>query len=124
MADGMTWERLPTVLKGPGTEIRREDRGGLAVCLLRLDKGVDTRPLFTGLPNDECQCTHWGYMIRGTIRVHTADGSTDYETGETYHWAPGHNLEALTDCEYLELSPADEYDALMAHCERVMSGSG
>ena len=89
---------------GPGTEIRRTDRGGLALCLLRLEKGVDTRPLFKGMPDDECQCTHWGYMISGTIRVHAATGSTDYEAGETYHWAPGHNLEAITDCEYLEIS--------------------
>ena len=44
MADGITWDDLPTELEGPGTEIRRTDRGGLAVCLLRLRKGVDTRP--------------------------------------------------------------------------------
>ena len=71
MADGITWDDLPTELEGPGTEIRRTDRGGLALCLLRLEKGVDTRPLFKGMPDDECQCTHWGYMISGTIRVHT-----------------------------------------------------
>jgi hypothetical protein len=123
MADGITWDDLPTELEGPGTEIRRTDRGGLALCLLRLEKGVDTRPLFKGMPDDECQCTHWGYMISGTIRVHTATGSTDYEAGETYHWAPGHNLEAITDCEYLEISPSDEYDVLMAHCRRVMAGA-
>ena len=30
MADGITWDDLPTELEGPGTEIRRTDRGGLA----------------------------------------------------------------------------------------------
>jgi hypothetical protein len=122
MADGIRWDDLPTVLEGPGTEIRRTDEGGLALCLLRLEKGVDTHPLFAGLPGDECQCHHWGYMISGTIRVHTASGTRDFEAGETYYWAPGHNLEAITDCEYLEISPTDEYDALMEHCKRVMAG--
>ena len=53
---------------------------------------------------------------------HTSSGTRDYEAGETYYWAPGHNLEAITACEYLEISPADEYDALMEHCRRVMAG--
>ena len=122
MADGITWDDLPTELEGPGVEIRRADHGGLAMCLLRLEQGVDTHPLFAGMPNDECQCHHWGYMISGTIRVHTGSGTTDYSAGETYYWAPGHNLEAVTACEYLEISPASEYDDLMAHCRRVMAG--
>jgi quercetin dioxygenase-like cupin family protein len=60
-------------------------------------------------------------MIRGTIRVHTADGSQTFEAGETYYWPPGHNLEAVTDCEYLEVSPAAEYDLLMEHVARAAS---
>ena len=57
------------------------------------------------------------------MRVHSADGHRDYEAGESYYWAPGHNLEAVTDAEYLEISRNEEYDALMEHCARVMSGS-
>jgi hypothetical protein len=122
MADGITWERLPTVAKSPDTEIRRQDHGELAVCLLRLAAGADTRPLFKGLPNDECQCEHWGYIISGTIRVHLSEGWRTFEAGEAYHWPPGHNLEAVTDCEYLEITPARDYDALMEHVARVTAG--
>ena len=77
-----------------------------------------TDPLFAGLPDDRCQCAHWGYIQSGTMRVHGPDGATDYETGESYYWQPGHNLEAVTDAEYLELTPSDDYDTLMAHCKR------
>ena len=56
------------------------------------------------------------------MRVHNADGHRNYEAGESYYWAPGHNLEAVTDAEYLEISRNEEYDALMEHCARVMSG--
>jgi len=122
VADGITWEGTPTALEGPGVEIRRVDRGDLAICLLRLSQGVDTRPLFHGLPNDECQCHHWGYIMSGTMLVRGRDGERTYDAGEAYYWAPGHNLEAVTDAEYLEISPSTEYDALMAHCARVMGG--
>jgi hypothetical protein len=56
------------------------------------------------------------------MRVHGADFPRDYESGETYYWEPGHNLEAVTDAEYVEITRSEEYDALMAHCKHVMSG--
>ena len=122
MADGLAWDDLTPELEGPGVGIRRTDSGGLAMCLIRLEAGVRTDPLFAGLPDDRCQCPHWGYIISGTMRVHSAAGSRDYTAGETYYWAPGHNLEAVSDAEYLEITPSDDYDGLMDHCRRVMAG--
>ncbi len=60
--------------------------------------------------------------MKGTIRVHGADGARDHAAGESDFWAPGHNLEAVTDAEYLEITRSEEYDALMEHCRRVMAG--
>lgn len=122
MADGYRWDDMDTVLEGPGVEIRRADDDGLAQCLIRLDAGLRTDPLFAGLPEDRCQCAHWGYIISGTMRVHSASGARDYDAGEVYYWSPGHNLEAVTDTEYLEISPAQDYDILMTHCHRVLAG--
>src|SRR5262245_1605021 len=122
MADGMSWEDLPTALQGPGAEIRRADADGLALTLIRLDAGMRTDPLFAGLPGDACQRGHWGYIISGTMRVHSADGAKDYDAGELYYWPPGHNLEAVTDAEYVEITRSGEYDGLMDHCARVMAG--
>ena len=50
------------------------------------------------------------------MRVHGPNSATNYETGNSYYWQPAHNLEAVTDTEYLELTPSDNYDTLMAHC--------
>ena len=122
MADGLAWDDLTPELEGPGVGIRRMDAGGLAICIIRLDAGVRTDPLFAGLPEDRCQCAHWGYIITGTMRVHSRDGARDFEAGETYYWAAGHNLEAVTNAEYVEITRSEDYDALMAHCKRVMSG--
>lgn len=121
MGDGLSWDDIPVALTAPGTEIRRFDADGLAVCLIRLEAGVRTDELFKGLPGDHCQCAHWGQIISGVIRVHGADGPRTFEAGEVYHWAPGHNLEAVTDVHYLEISPSDEYDRLMDHVNRKLS---
>lgn len=115
MGDGIAWEDLPTAVRAPGTEIRRIDADGMAICLIRLEAGVRTDELFKGLPGNRCQCPHWGHIISGTMRVHSADGAGTYEAGESYHWAAGHNLEAVTDVYYLEISPCDSYDVLMDH---------
>lgn len=122
MADGYHWDTMETALQGPGVEIRRADDDGLAQCLIRLSAGLRTDPLFAGLPEDRCQCVHWGYIISGTMRVHSTEGAHDYNAGEVYYWAPGHNLEAVTDTEYLEISRSQDYDNLMAHCHRVLGG--
>ena len=54
---------LPTPEReGPGFGICRVDAGGLAMCLIRLEAGLRTDPLFAGLPDDQCQCVHWGYI--------------------------------------------------------------
>lgn len=123
MADGFAWEDMAVALEGPGVEIRRIDDDGLAQARIRLQAGLRTDPLFAGLPDDRCQCAHWGYILSGTMRVHYADGSKDYEAGEVYYWAAGHNLEAVSDADYLEISRSQEYDVLMSHCHRVMAGS-
>ena len=124
MADGLAWEDMTPELEGPGVGIRRMDADGLATCLIRLDAGLRTDPLFAGLPDDRCQCAHWGYIISGTMRVHGAGGARDYEAGETYYWAPGHNLEAVTDAAYVEITRSGDYDALMEHCKRGLAGAG
>ena len=56
------------------------------------------------------------------MRVHYADSTKDYDAGEVYYWAPGHNLEAVTDAEYIELTKSAEYDTLMEHYHRVIAG--
>ena len=121
MADGISWEDAPRRSKPPASTFDGSITATSRCASIRLAKGVDTRPLFKGLPDDECQCDHWGYIISGTMLVRTSDGERTYDAGEAYFWPPGHNLEARTDAVYLEFSPSDQYDELMAHCARVMA---
>ncbi len=113
---------VPVAFQEGPTAIRQIEWGGMNVEIGEIGGTLDVTPLFRGLPDDQCQCPHWGYMIRGTIRVHTSDGYQDFEAGEAYYWAPGHNLEAVTDAEYLEITRSEDYDELMEHCARVLAG--
>lgn len=123
MADGLAWDDLPSDLEGPGVAIRRKDFDGLAMCLIHFCAGEKTDEVFAGMPDDRCQCAHWGYIIAGTIRVHSADGAREYTAGETYYWAPGHNLEAVTDVDYFEISKVGDYNVLMDHCRGVLAAA-
>ena len=65
---------LPMTIEGGDTEFRTEDFGAQTVAWVRLPKGADLRPGLAGLPGDLSQRPHWGYMLAGRIKVHTADG--------------------------------------------------
>jgi hypothetical protein len=106
---------IPVVIQDGAVELRVKDVDGLMVGFVRLPAGADLRPATTGLPGDLCTCPHWGYMLKGRVRMHTADGHQDFVAGEAFHWAAGHAPEALEDSEYVDFSPADEFRPVLAH---------
>jgi hypothetical protein len=70
---------------------------------------------FKGLPDDRCQCDHWGYLFRGSFRVTYTDGPDEVvHAGEAYHLRPGHFVQTLEPAELIELSPVEEHDRTMA----------
>lgn len=67
-------EDVPVVIDDNGVEVRLRDEDGLSVGFVRLPAGADLRPATKGLPDGLCPCPHWGYMIKGRVRMHTLDG--------------------------------------------------
>ncbi|MGA8297575.1 MAG: hypothetical protein WB770_11080 [Acidimicrobiales bacterium] len=60
-----------------------------------------------GLPNNLCQCPHWGYLLKGKALVRLADGTEmTINGGDLYHCPPGHKLYAVEDFELIEFNPA------------------
>jgi len=114
--EAVTQQDLPIVIEGDGVEVRvREIGGGMSVSFIRLPEGTDLGPALEGLADDRCQCPHWGYMLRGRLEMRTAQGSQTYTAGEAFYWAPGHVPVALEDSEYVDFSPTDEFNAVIAH---------
>ncbi len=75
----------------------------------------DLAPLLQGLPNDQCQCPHWGYLIKGSMTVTYAGGTEDYEAGDAFYMPPGHTPKATAGSEFMLFSPNEEYAVLDAH---------
>jgi hypothetical protein len=71
--------------------------------------GMGGPDFFKGLPDDACQCEHWGYLFEGKFSVAYTDGHEEVVNGgEAYYMRPGHVFTALEDCRTIEFSPTDE----------------
>jgi hypothetical protein len=115
----ITRDEASVAIQGDGVDFRRQAiGGGMSTAFVRLPAGADLRPAVVGLTDDLCPCPHWGYMLSGRLRMHTAAGPQDYEAGQAFYWASGHAPEALEDCEYVDFSPTDELEHVIAHITR------
>jgi hypothetical protein len=54
-------------------------------------------------------------MIKGKPRMKTKDGSREFDAGEAFYWAPGHVPQALEDTEYVDVTPINEVETVIAH---------
>ena len=116
-------ETMSVAMEGGGVEVRTESAGDMTVGLFRLPSGFDLRPLLQGLQGDLCQCPHWGYMLKGTLRMHTPEGQQDFTAGQAFYWAAGHAPEALEDVEYVDFSPTQKLNAVLDHVKRQTAAS-
>ena len=82
--------------------------------------GRDPTGLFEGLPDDRCQCPHWGYLTKGRIRVKYADREEVINAGDVYYMAPGHIPIPEEATELVEFSPKGEYQKTMEVVARNM----
>jgi hypothetical protein len=97
----------------PGFEGRYEDLGGYTVGFESYSEDSDVAPLFKGLPDDRCQCTHWGYVVKGKVTFRTADGEETFEAGDAYVMPPGHTPVIFAGTEVVEFSPTEELQRTM-----------
>jgi glyoxylate utilization-related uncharacterized protein len=82
--------------------------GGYTVGFETYTQDTDLAPLLKGLPNDQCQAAHWGYVIKGQVTYHFGDRDETFEEGDAYYVPPGHTPELYKGAEVVEFSPTDE----------------
>ena len=111
-------DEVPVAIEGDGVELRIRDAGGLTVSFVRLPAGANLAPALKGLPGDLCPCPHWGYMLKGRVRMRTAEGPREYPAGEAFYWGPGHAPEALVDSEYVDFSPTEDFHRVIDHIKK------
>ena len=49
---------------GPVLDLR-DELDGYTVSFTSLAQDIDATPFMKGLPDDRCQCPHWGYVFKG-----------------------------------------------------------
>ncbi|MEU9172374.1 hypothetical protein AB0D34_32075 [Streptomyces sp. NPDC048420] len=107
---------IPVALEGDGVELRTKPiGGGMSVGWISLPEGTDMGPALKGLDGDACQCPHWGYLLKGRLKMLTGSGEEQYEAGQAYYWSPGHVPVALEDCELVEFSPTEDFKKVIDH---------
>lgn len=88
--------------------IWESDWGDMHVSLIICHKTLDIAPLLKGLPNDLCQCPHWGMLQKGRKLVKYGDREEVLNAGDAYYMAPGHSTITDAGTEWVEFSPGDE----------------
>jgi hypothetical protein len=74
--------------------------------------------LLKGLPDDRCQCPHWGYLLAGRMIVRYADHEEVINTGDVYYMAPGHTMVTEAGTVLIEFSPKEEFRKLTEIAEK------
>jgi hypothetical protein len=104
----------------------------MAVSLARwwigptIREDFDATPLMKGLPDDRCQCPHWGYVIKGGATFRYADREEVFEAGDAFYTPPGHiPVKHEPGTEVVIFSPAEELrkvEAVMMKNLQAMQG--
>jgi hypothetical protein len=103
---------------------RSEELDGYTVGFSSFLGDADPAPFFEGLPDDRCQCPHWGYVFKGKITFRFADREETYEAGDAYYAPPGHTPVLFEGCEIVEFSPAEELAKTMEVVEKNLQAAG
>jgi hypothetical protein len=107
---------LPVRLQAGDICIQAQDWSELNVARIRFPKGADAAPLLEGMPQNLCQCPHWGTVVKGSIHVRYADGTEETVcAGDVYYWPPGHTVRVDEDYEAIEFSPSGPMGHVIDH---------
>lgn len=115
-------DSAPKVEVVPGMlEDRSDELDGYTVGFTSFLTDADPAELFKGLPDDRCQCPHWGYVIKGKITFRYADREETYEAGDAYYAPPGHTPVVYEGNETVEFSPTNELAKTMEVLRKNMA---
>jgi len=107
-------DQAPLMIDEPEIQGRYVELDDYTVSFETFGTDLDPAPFFQGLPDDRCQCPHWGIVKSGRLEVSYADGTETFTEGDVYYLRPGHLPHPFTGTEVVEFSPTAELQATMA----------
>jgi hypothetical protein len=114
----------PVAVDAPEIEGRYAEIGDYTVGFESFRNDVDPAPYFAGLPEDRCQCPHWGVVTAGQLTFRWPDREETYVEGDAYYAGPGHLPLITAGTSVVEFSPTADLRATMSVVERNMSAAG
>jgi hypothetical protein len=108
-------------------EDRHAELDGYTVSFTTLRQDIDHRPILKGLPDDSCQCPHWGYVLKGSWTVRQGDREETFQTGDAFYMPPGHvPLGNEPGSQVLMFSPTQELrkteEVIMKNVQAMQAG--
>ena len=101
---------------------RFEEVDGYTLSFVEFREDIDATPLYKGLPDDRCQCPHWGYVLSGEVTFRYADGEEKFVAGDAFYVPPGHvPVKHEPGTEFVMFSPTEELAITEAVMERNMN---
>ena len=114
-------EDVPTTLESEEVVIQEAEWADIHVGFETYNEEFDLAPLLKGLPDDRCQCPHYGYVLKGRMTVRYADREEVINAGDAYYMVPGHAPVMEAGTEIVEFSPKDEFRKTMEVAERNLA---
>jgi hypothetical protein len=111
--------------RGPVMD-KSEQLDGYTVNFVTFRQDIDATPLLKGLPDDRCQCPHWGFVIKGRLVYRFGDREESFEAGDAFYAPPGHvPVQHEPGTEIVQFSPTQELrevETVMARNMQAMLG--
>jgi hypothetical protein len=104
----------PIAFDEPLIEGRYVELDGYTVGFETHKADMDPGSLFAGLPDNRCQCPHWGIVLTGRVIFRYADHDEVYQAGDAYYGHPGHLPLMFAGTELIEFSATAALNATMA----------
>jgi hypothetical protein len=101
-------------------EDRHGELDGYTVNFVTFRQEIDHTPLLKGLPDDRCQCPHWGYVFKGRVTYRFGDREEVHEAGDAFYVEPGHRPVAEPGTEILQFSPTEQLQEVSEAIQRNM----
>lgn len=115
----ITQAEAPILVSDEHLEGRYAELVPFTVAFERFNIDADPAPLFRGLPEDRCQCEHWGMVRSGKVVFRFADHDEEFTAGDFYYAPPGHVPLVTAGTEVAEFSPT----AALAKTTEVLQAS-
>jgi hypothetical protein len=107
-------EEAPIMVDEVVIEGRYVELGPYTVGFESFRQDADPTPLFAGLPEDRCQCPHWGVVKAGKLTIRYPDREETFSAGDAYYAEPVHLPLVFAGTEVVEFSPTELFQQTMA----------